>query len=353
MKVLFRTICILGITVLAGCATSDDDAVGGVMKSLDTGRTYTSMAVVDDQHTLVRTNVLAMTVDPKNNDTVYIGTDNEGLYISNDAATSWRQVDVQLSNIRNIVVSPSNSQTLYVSGIYKDRGIIIRSDDGGQTWRRVYIEPQGGTDVLALATTPHNSAIYIGTSGGTIARSMNGGESWENLYYAAHSVNELLVDGGDPNTIYVHISGADMLLTRDGGATFTDVKNMTRDREAQDMYHGTIYSMAVSPVVSGVIFVGTDDGVYRSGDYGQSWLPVDIIASSVGIPIHAIAVSPHNEHQIVYSAAKVLYTSVAGAWAITDIASDRVVDVIVHDPVDPSIVYIGLRKIKQQGILSL
>lgn len=63
---------------------------------------------------------------------------------------------------------------------------------------------------------------------------------------------------------------------------------MEREVENEESYEGSLYSMAVSPSTSGVIVTGTDKGVFRSNDYGKSWIPVDVIASTIGIPIHAI-----------------------------------------------------------------
>jgi hypothetical protein len=47
---------------------------------------------------------------------------------------------------------------------------------------------------------------------------------------------------------------------------------------------------------------------------------------------------------MVYAAAKAVYTSIGDSWAITDTASNRVVRVIVHDPLNMNIMYLGLIK---------
>jgi photosystem II stability/assembly factor-like uncharacterized protein len=232
-----------------------------------------------------------------------------------------------------------------MSGMYQKRGSVVRSIDGGIEWQRIYVEPQDGTNITAMVVSPVNGdMIYIGTSGGTIARTLNAGESWENLYHADKSINELLIDAGDINTLYALVDGYDIVKSRDDGMTFESVRDMERDFETQKLYEGTLYSMTVSPSVSGVVIVGTDQGVFRSNDYGQSWIAVDVIASTIGIPIHAIEINPHDANQLVYAAAKAVYTSVEDSWAITDTTSNRTVDVIAHDPVNSDIVYLGLKK---------
>jgi photosystem II stability/assembly factor-like uncharacterized protein len=346
MRYFLMTILIAGIMMLFGCTLGGSSSTtGGVMKSVDAGKTFESRVTIDEKNSLARTNVLSMAIDPVNNSTVYIGTDRSGVYVSMDGALSWKQIDVGLSDITNVAISPINTQRIYVSGMYNGRGSVILTDDGGVNWRRVYVEPEDGTNITSMITSLTNgNIVYIGTSGGTIARTGNGGESWENLYHANSIINDLLIDASDLNTLYALVSNDDIVRTRDGGTTFESIGDLKRVRDVEGVYDGNLFSIAVSPAVSGVIFVGTDQGVFRSADYGLSWTSVDVIASTIGIPIHAIKVSPHDPNQLVYAAAKAVYTSVPGGWAITDTTSERVVDVIRHDPIDPNVVYIGLRK---------
>ncbi len=340
------TILFLTVGVLAGCVNGGSGSpTGGVFKSVDGGRLFEPRNTIDEDHTIAHSDVLSIAVDPSDNNKVYIGTKKDDFFVSTDGAQTWSKGSAQLKGIQNIVINPFNTQTIYMSGMYEGRGSVVRSVDGGTEWERVYVEPIDGTNITSMTVSPVNGdMIYIGTSGGTIARTLNAGESWENLYHAEKSVNELLIDAGDINTLYALIDGYDVVKSRDDGATFESIRDMERDYETEKLYEGTLYSMTVSPSVSGVVIVGTDSGVFRSDNYGQSWTPVDVIASTIGIPIHAIEINPHNANQLVYAAAKAVYTSVDDGWAITDTTSNRVVDVIAHDPVDSDVVYLGLRK---------
>jgi photosystem II stability/assembly factor-like uncharacterized protein len=338
----------LGVGALTGCTSSGSgSSTGGIFKSDDGGRSFEPHNIIDEDSTIGRSDVLSIAVDPSNNDVIYIGTAKDDFFISVDGADTWTKGAAQLIGIRNIVVNPFNTQTIYMSGMYDGRGSVVRSVNGGKEWKRVYVEPQDGTNITAVVVSPINGdMIYIGTSGGTIARTLNAGDSWENLYHAQQSVNELLIDAGDINTLYALIDGRDVVKSRDDGVTFESVRDLERDYETEKLYEGTLYSMTVSPSVSGVVIVGTDKGVFRSENYGQSWMPVDVIASTIGIPIHAIEINPHNSNQLVYAAAKAVYTSINDSWAITDTTSNRTVDVIAHDPVNSNVVYLGLKKVK-------
>lgn len=347
MRSIMSTIFILSIILLSGCTNpSSGNPVGGVMKSVDGGRTFESRVFIDEKNSLAGSNVLALAVDPANSDIVYAGTAQRDFYKSVDGTDSWAQYRTALTQIRCIAINSFNTNTIYVSGLFEGRGSVVKSVDGGLNWDRVYVEPNDGTNITAMIVSPVNGEmVYIGTSGGTIARTMNGGQSWENLYHAKNSVNDLAIDAGDVNTLYALISGTDIVKSRDDGVTFESVRSLSRESSDQ-LYQGVIHSMTTSPSDSGSIFVGTDKGVFLSRDYGRVWEPIDVIASTVGIPIYAIEVNPHNTQRLVYAAAKAVYTQVANGWAITDTTSNRSVSVIVHDPLSVDVVYIGLRNVK-------
>ena len=348
MKYILITISFASIFVLSGCFESNSgNSVGGVFKSDDSGRTFVSKNIINEKQSLSNSNVTAMAVDLSNNDIVYAGTQNNDMYVSVDGAETWTQMYTALTGIENVIVNPFNTQILYVSGLNNGRGSVVKSVDKGDTWERIYVEPADTTNITSMVMSPlDGDIVYIGTSGGTIAKTTNAGKTWENLYKSDYSVNKLLIDAGDVNTLYALVSTSDILKSRDNGITFESIKELDGELESEQKFDGLIYSMTVSPQESGTIVIGTDKGVFRSNDYGYVWSPVDIIASTIGIPIHAIEINPHNSTQLVYAAAKAVYTSVGDGWAITDTTSNRIVDVILHDPIDNAIVYLGLKKVK-------
>ncbi len=350
---MYRNVILIGVVcaavvVLGGCvgSSSSGASIGGVMKSSDGGRTFTPHNAIDAKRTIARNNVSAMAIDPQKSTTVYIGTTTADVFVSRDGAATWTSLPCGLTAIRSILIDPYNTQTLYVSGMYEGRGSVVRSDDGGQQWRRIYVEPTDGTNISAMVMSPHSAqVVFIGTSGGTIARTDNGGTTWQNVYYAKNRISDLAINPQNLAAIYALVGTTDVVVSYDNGGTFASVNSMERDSASQKKYTGTLYSMTVDPAVPNSIIVGTNSGVFRSADNGVSWQAVDVIASTIGVPIYALAISPHNG-QLVYAAAKAVYTSVGSEWAITDTTSAYTVDTIVHDPTDPSVVYLGMQKVK-------
>ena len=347
-KYIFVFVLLAGTGVVSGCVgtSSSSPSIGGVMKSEDAGRTFTPHNTIDAKRSIARYNVSAMAIDPHSSTTVYSGTASADLFVSRDGAATWTLLPCGLTAIRSILVDARNPQILYVSGMYDGRGSVVRSDDGGQQWRRIYVEPTDGTNISAMVMDPHNTqVVYIGTSGGTIARTDNGGTTWKNIYDAGDRMNALALNPQNVATVYALVGTTDVVVSSDNGSTFSSVNGMSRDSATQKKYTGTLHSMTVDPAAANSIIVGTNNGIFRSYDNGLSWEAVDVIASTVGVPIYAIAISPH-DGQLVYAAAKAVYTSVGSEWAITDTTSAYTVGTILHDPFNPRVVYLGMQKVK-------
>jgi photosystem II stability/assembly factor-like uncharacterized protein len=354
----------ISLIILAGCSNSGSgNSIGGVMRSDDSGKTFSPKSEIDEKTSLENVNVLSIAPSPISSNIVYVGTAKSGLFLSENSGDVWQPLDFPVVSIRNIVINPQNTQNMYVSGMEQSRGTIFRSDNAGEEFRKIYLEPQDGTDITALTLHPHNAnTIYAGTSGGVVIRSSDGGQTWRNLfdikdagYSSSAAILNISFDAGDDRTIYVLADNNTVYKSRNGGQTFIDLKDLELkeklddENEIKEDFSGTLYSLAVNPAISGNLLVGTDDGIYQSVDYGYSWRAVNTIASTDGIPIYALAINPHNTNQIVYAAAKAVYTSMGSSWAITDTTSNRTVSVIQHSLTQSNVVYLGLMKIKKSS----
>lgn len=347
MNKLKITTILASILILTGCLGGDPpesgSAIGGVMRSDDSGKSFISKSQITEKTSLIKTSVLSMEIDPSNGSTLYAGTQQNGLFASDDNGEVWRSLNFPLTNIRKIIVNPQNTNNIYASGMLNGRGTIYRTDDRGGSFQQVYVEPRDGTNITALAIHPSNpDIIYAGISTGLLIRTSDGGSTWEDLYtFGGFSILEILFDAEDSDTIYVLNASNGVYKSRDGSITFESILSLERD-EDQKVYEGNVYSLAVNPLISGSVMVGTDNGIFQSKDYGRSWEEVDTIASVRGIPIYALAINPHNTDQVVFAAAKAVYTKIGNSWAVTDTTSNRAVNVIKLNPVKSGIVYLGL-----------
>lgn len=154
----------------------------GVWKSTDYGTTFTRIdrapgAAANEYLGLSGRNV---TVDVHNHLNVFFAANgaNAGVWRSQDAGTSWTQVDAS-DVVLSVTIDPNDSNVVYAGALSTG---VLKSVDGGATFVAKSIglptafqtSRTGGVIIDA-----HDSNIlYVGTEGGGVFRSTNGAESW-------------------------------------------------------------------------------------------------------------------------------------------------------------------------------
>ena len=168
---------------------------GGVWKTDDAGTTWRN---VSDGY-FEWASVGALAVAPSDPNVLYAGmgettirgnvSRGDGVYKSTDAGRTWKQIGLpKTQNIGCIVVHPSNPDTVYVAafghvwGPNPDRGL-YRTTDGGETWERVlFVSERAGA--LDISMDPTNPRILFASTweAGRTPYSLNSGGSGSGLY---------------------------------------------------------------------------------------------------------------------------------------------------------------------------
>ena len=161
-------------------------------------------------------------------------------------------------------------------------GDLTRNDKSRQGWGGGPITNEGAggevyATIVVIEESPHDAnTLYVGTDDGLIQRTRDGGKSWSNVTPAAWGdglVNEIAVSPHDAGTIYVSFRKdrlgdptPHIFVSRDYGATFTRIVNGLRDGEP-------VRVVREDPVRKGLLYAGTETGVYVSYNSGAQWLP--------------------------------------------------------------------------------
>jgi photosystem II stability/assembly factor-like uncharacterized protein len=180
-------------------------------------------------------------------------------------------------------LSVVDDRVVWVSGT---RGTVLRTTDGGTTWRVDSIKDAAAMDLRAVHARS-DLVAHVAATAGRIWRTTDGGRSWSLRYQAADTT--MFLDAivfandrfglalGDP------IGGRFIILvTRDGGDTWSEAPVSSRPAAAEG--EAAFAASGTSLVFSGArhVWLGTGGSaarVFRSGDGGASW-----VVSESGIP---------------------------------------------------------------------
>ncbi len=226
------------------------DFRGGLSVSRDGGKTWQTKTSADG---LPGTIVYYVYASGSN---VYVGTDN-GIAISTDNGEHWTsKTSADGIATKYSYMITENKGVIYSIGLGSTplASVLSFSDDGGVTWTNKTMV----SDNLVKRTGAiyiDGSNIYIGGDQG-YSISTDNGNTWSNIKPAelnTDSVNSVYASGKD----IILGFGDGILVSHDGGATW--MQKMTGD-----------YVSAISKIGS-VLYAGTEVGLAKSTDNGNSW----------------------------------------------------------------------------------
>jgi photosystem II stability/assembly factor-like uncharacterized protein len=192
-----------------------------------------------------------------------------------------------------IVFSPHDSGTLYAGGNH-----VFRSGDEGMSWEEIspdlslndksrqghsggeITHESAGAEVHAtcasIAPSPHRpEEVWASTDDGLVHVTRDGGKSWRNVTPSAMPelayVGCVEISPHDPDTVYLAATRyklADyrpyLFRSSDGGRRFESINGDFPENEITRV-------VRADPVRKGLLFVGTETGVYCSLNDGRNW----------------------------------------------------------------------------------
>lgn len=192
-----------------------------------------------------------------------------------------------------IISSPHDRNTIYHAG-----NVVFRTKDGGYSWDVISpdltkneIEKQGPgsgpytneaaggenyNTIMYLVESQHEEGVlYAGSDDGLVHITKNGGESWENITppnIKEGIINSIEVSPHDPATAYITLMryksmdlNTYIFKTTDYGQTWTKITN------GIDGEHTFARVVREDKKQKGLLYAGTETGLYVSLDDGQHW----------------------------------------------------------------------------------
>lgn len=295
----------------------------------------------------------------KNHPEHLIAGSNAGLRVSYDGGMSWEHIaSLPAGSVRSMACPRGAGDSLYVSfeglGLFRGR---CRSLNGSEwVWDKIL-----DGDVEHVSCPPEDSkAVYASLSGGQVVR--------VDLETGVSTSITPKVDFGErpprlgrftpvlvsPHNRLILYGGADRVYkSYDGGERWHVISpEMTSSLQAGNIPFGSVVALSESPLVPGLVYAGTDDGlVWMTRNGGATWeriindLPAKKRVSSIqasAFEMGIVHMSLDGTHEEDFG--KYLFKSgVYGlAWIpLGDALPSGPVNVIREDPADNNILYAG------------
>ncbi len=268
----------------------------GVFKSTDGGASWTNMGLEDTHHiaqvVIHPTDPNRVWVAAIGH--LYSENDERGIFRTVDAGATWERVLYvnDRTGAIDVVMDPSNPDVLYAAMWERSRKAwghtthgpgsgIYKSTNGGASWRLLSRGlPTGGlVGRIGLAVAPSNpSVVYalVNNEGGEVYRSDDKGETWRkvNAEPVATGYDFCLIQVAPDNEDIVYLPNNRFMVSEDAGRTYRQIEGTLVHLlpHGSRVLHLDQHELWINPDDGNHMLLGNDGGLHLSYDRGQSWL---------------------------------------------------------------------------------
>ena len=301
--------------------------------------------------------------------TVFVSSQGDGIYRSQDSGNSWQKVNTGLDNldINHLAIFQYYKKNLTVLAADAG-GRLYRTHNDGEHWQTVFTHQ---TEITSISHFPSTKKGYIliGTKDGMIYRSVDGGDNWDEIAEQSRcgAITSIAIspDFSEDQTIWLGSEHCGVLKSDNGGRSFLEVNSGLPEKNIASLFASavpgkgvTLYAstwnealfrsdnggnqwikygnglttdpQAKDPLfwspnfkgiaVSGdIFFLGGFDGLFKSTNGGREWIQLDTILPS---GITGLAVSPMGDQGeqyvalVTYGGGAYLFENSNKTWAV-------------------------------------
>lgn len=299
----------------------------GVWSSRNSGENWEKIS-----STTMPVNIDSLAIDPRAESTIYAGTWWRA-YKSTDAGKNWRLIRdgmIDDSDVFAVTLNPKNPDHVIASacsGIYE-------SFNGGEKWAKINGIPSQSRrtrDILQHPTIP--GTVYAATTEG-FWMTTNGGKTWALTTQRNLEINSIAVHPDEPNRVFIGTNNYGVMVSNDGGRNFQQTNTNFSSRftylVTPDVQKGNrLYAATHNTATGGgfffvsddsgatwkqsvgldtgrvrtftlrqdgtnpnTMFLGTNLGIFRSADRGNSWTQLAAAKPAAKPPVKKPAAKP-------------------------------------------------------------
>jgi len=255
-------------------AGMDPDVVNGIYHSRDGGQSWRKMG----RDTLGRKSGAVKSLAISSDGDLYAAAEN-GAYYSEDNGTSWKEVRgllyrtlgglalQQTGNGQERAYAFTNGAGLYTGNLRRDGG--VRWDEERKLDTHVYF-------TQILKDPRPNDVLYASGFPGGIFKSDDGGIRWHEVNFGMVSFDvedplrqgyyALAISPSDPEVLYLGLYGKGVYRSANSASTWYPINGTSREMAGK-----LVTALVVDRQNSSIVYVATEDGIYRTQDEGRKW----------------------------------------------------------------------------------
>lgn len=213
-----------------------------------------------------------LALDPQNPSTIY-AVSNYVLMKSTNGGVTFAATTLPSSTVFSVAIQPGNDQIVYAGT--DDEGV-FRSTDGGATWTQIATQDSYLVGVQNLWIDPTNVSVIFAEASGDLLRSADAGASFQPTTFVNNYLYGISFDTSHAGVLYVSTTGSGIWKSTDDGQTFTQLNQPA-----------AIYDVLADPFQAGRL-IGFGNGLFQSTDEGSTWTqesstPVNNLAADTTI----------------------------------------------------------------------
>jgi photosystem II stability/assembly factor-like uncharacterized protein len=254
----------------------------------------------------------AIAVAPSNPKVIYADKNGFGIYRTvhyEDGDVYWTFLhQSQIDYTYALAAHPADENIAYAGSIpkpFENFAMLRKTYDGGYNWETVLNIPDsaGVTDITFAGNS--QDRMFAASTGASPAvyRSDDAGNNWSRLplpfnlsEIGAESVDyiELIPFPGEENILFLSASPGGVFFTSTAGDEWVDIGWNLPEFQVLDGLRQGRHNLAYRQAEDGIFYVSLyNEGVYKSTDWGETWILTS--SETTGLGILSFAIDPAND----------------------------------------------------------